>query len=272
MNRNPANSIASPRYSGSDYNARGGSPFSRSVQNLGWVPNDKSRGFGRKAALAAAGGAAGGMAMGYGLGRMHRPDFPLNSPQEEYYYSHYVHKKHAPKTTKTEGNRANTGSSVSNANEDSTYSNHDAPLTYNDYMENCMTGLERDQVKIIEQSNKPTVATARTRRSVTTPAASGVSGSNKTAVNESAPSPSTAPDVSKTRDDEKTVSIVEIGYPALIYQHNVKTCLERFFAYSEFIKGGAQGMAAGSQGFVALATSVMVMLLNSNLLASLFSC
>lgn len=291
INRNPANKIASPHYSESvgygGYGVGRGSPFSRSVQDSGIILTDKSRGFGRKAVLAAAGGAAGGMAMGYGLGRIHRPDFPLNSPQEEYYYKNYMYRKHGTKTTnagKTEGNRVNTGDSNSKVNEDYTFSIHE-PLTKNGFMEKCMSGLARDQVKVIEQSNKPTTATtttARTTRAITTPAALDSAGSNKTVVNESTSPPtrleakSMSTNFSKTTDNDKIVSIVEIGYPALIYQHNLKTCLERFFAYSEFIKGGAQGMGTGSQGFVALATSVTVMLLNSNLLTSLcrgpFSC
>lgn len=209
--------------------------------------------------------------MGYGLGRMHRPDYQLNSPQEEYYYNHYMYKKHG---TKTEVNRANRGSSDNNVNEEYTSSNNEAPMTYDGYMEKCMIGLQRDQVKIMEQSDKPTIATtttARTTRSVTPSSASDAAGSNKTALNESTPSLSIAPGLSKTPDDEKTVSIVEIGYPALIYQHNVKTCMERFFAYSEFIKGGAQGIGTGSPRFVALASSVMLMLFNSNLHVLLFS-
>lgn len=219
------------------------------------------------------------MAMGYGLGRIHRPEHPLNSPQEEYYYKNYMYRKQGTKAAKTEGNRVNSDYSDSKVNEDYTHSIHEPPMTYVGFMENCMSRQAHDQAKIIEQSNKITTATtttARTTRAVTTSALSDSAGSNGTAVNEST-SPlskpeakSMTPNLSKTPDNDKIVSIVEIGYPELIYQHNLKTCMERFFAYSEFIKGGAQGMGTGSQGFVALATSVTVILLNSNLLMSLY--
>ncbi|XP_075889344.1 uncharacterized protein LOC142893015 isoform X2 [Nelusetta ayraudi] len=283
INRNPANKISSPHYSESvgygGYGVGRGSPFSRSVQNANIFPSDKSRGFGRTAVVAAAGGAAGGMAMGYGLGRIHHPQVPLNSPQEEYYYNNYVYRKQGTKAAKTEGNRVNSGYSDSKVNEDDTYSIHEPPMNYNGFMEKCMSQLANDQAKIIEQSNKITTATtttARTTRAVTTSALSDSAGSNGTAVNEST-SPlskpeakSMTPNLSKTPDNDKIVSIVEIGYPELIYQHNLKTCMERFFASSEFIKGGAQGMVTASQGFVALTTSVTVILLNSHMLMSLY--
>lgn len=219
------------------------------------------------------------MAIGYGLGRVHRPDIDLNSPREEYYYKNYMYRRHGTKPAKTEGNRVNSGNSDSKIDGDHTYIIQEPALTYNGFMQKCMSELARDQEKIIEQSNKTataTTTTARTTRAVTTPAVSDSVGSNETAVNGStAPlgkpeAKSVTPNLSKTPDDDKIVSIVEIGYPELIHQHNVKTCMERFFAYSEFIKGGAQGLGTGSQGFVVLATGVTVMLLNSNLLMSLY--
>lgn len=219
--------------------------------------------------MAAAAGTAGGMAMGYGLGRIHRPDFHLNSPQEEYYYKHYVSRKHGARTAQADGNRASGGYSGSQDNESYTSSLSEPPMTYTSFMEKCVSNLERDQAKIIEQSTEPAGAKA-------TSAVSASAGSNKTTSNESSNDlsksevKSVAPPLSATPDDgDKTVSIVEIGYPALIYQHNVKTCMERFMAYSEFFKAGASGMGAGSQGLVALAASLAVMLLNSSWLMSL---
>lgn len=283
MNRNPANRIASPHYGQSagygGYNVGGGSPFSRSVQQMGVFPSDKSRGFGRSAAVAAAGGAAGGMAMGYGLGRMQQPHFSFNSPQEEYYYKHYIYKKQSTKSTKS---TKSTETKVSNG-KDYTYS--EPPITYDNYMDSCITNMEFQQRKIIEKNNPTpnTTTTTATTTTVTPVTPSGPStgtGSNNTAAdNSSASSPSTSPPLSKSEaklmapnlsktssDGDDTVSIVEIGYPALIYQHNVKTCLENYIAYSEDYNRGVPGVGTGSKGLLALCTSVTVMLLNSNVL------
>lgn len=276
MNRNPANRITSPRYSQSagygGYNVGGGSPFSRSVQDMGVFPSDKSRGFGRSAAVAAAGGAAGGMAMGYGLGRIREPHFSLNSPQEEYYYKHYIYKKQSTKSTKA------TKTKVSNS-EDYTYSK--PPITYDNYMDSCIRNMESQQRKIIEQNNPTTntttttTTTATTVTPVTPSGPSNSTGSNNTAADNSfTSSPSTSPPLNKSTpnfskassDGDDSVSIVEIGYPALIYQHNVKTCLEKYIAYSEDYNGGVPGVGTGSKGLLALCTSVTVMLLNSNVL------
>lgn len=277
-NLNPANKITSPHYSAGygGYNVGGGSPFSRSVHDMGVFPSEKSRGFGRSAAVAAAGGAAGGMAMGYGLGRIQNPHFPLNSPQEEYYYKHYIHKKQSTKSTKS------TATKVSSS-EDYTYS--EPPITYDYYMDSCIKKKESQQRKIIEQNNPTTNTTTTTTTTTVTPVTplgpSNGTGSNNTAADKSSTSsPPTSPPLNKSEakpmasilsktssDGDDTVGIVEIGYPALIYQHNVKTCLEEYMAYSENHNRGVPGVGTGSKGLLALCTSVTVMLLNSNMLA-----
>lgn len=276
MNRNPANRITSPHYDQragyGGYNVGGGSPFSQSVQEMGMFPSDKSRGFGRSAAVAAAGGAVGGMAMGYGLGRIQQPHFHFNSPQEEYYYKHYIYKKQRTKSTKS------TETKVSNS-KDYTYS--EPPITYDNYMDSCIWNIEFQQRKIIEQNNPATTTTTTTTTTTVTPVTTSgplnVTGSNDTNSSTSSTSTSSplnkseakpmAPNLSKTSSDsDDTVSIVEIGYPALIYQHNVKTCLEKYIAYSEDYNRGVPGVGTGSKGLLALCTSVTVMLLNSNML------
>lgn len=285
MNRNPANKIVSPHYGQSagygGYNVGGGSPFSRSVHNMGVFPSEKSRGFGRSAAVAAAGGAAGGMAMGYGLGRIQQPHFSFNSPQEEYYYKHYIHKKQSTKSTTS---TKSTATKVSSS-EDYTYS-EPAHYQYDYFMDSCIKKKESQQRKIIEQNNPTTNTTTTTTTTTTTVTLvtpldpSNGTGSNNTAAdNSSTSSPSTSPPSNKSEakpmtpilsktssDGDDTVSIVEIGYPALIYQHNVKTCLEEYMVYSENHNRGVPGVGTGSKGLLALCTSVTVMLLNSNML------
>ncbi|GLD54211.1 LETM1 domain-containing protein LETM2, mitochondrial [Lates japonicus] len=129
MNYNPNNKIPSPHYGSSfgygGYGAGGGSPFSRSVQEMGVYPKEKSRGFGRSAVMAAAGGAVAGMALGYGLGRFPRPHFDFHSPQEEYYYNHYMYRRYGVKSTDT-----------NDYSRDYVYSK--PPETYDSYMDSCM--------------------------------------------------------------------------------------------------------------------------------------
>lgn len=75
----------------------GGSPFSRSVQSMGYKP--KSTGFAKKAMLAAGVGAVAGMAVGYGLGRFPRPHFSFRNPEEEHYYNNYMYRRYGSRST-----------------------------------------------------------------------------------------------------------------------------------------------------------------------------
>ncbi|XP_041088295.1 loricrin-like isoform X7 [Polyodon spathula] len=92
------------------WNGGGGSHFSQAVAGQGFKPSHKSKGFGKKAALAAGLGVATGMAMGYGLSRTRFPgSFPgsypgvyrgprleidFNSEEEERYYNYYMWKRY----------------------------------------------------------------------------------------------------------------------------------------------------------------------------------
>ncbi|XP_035513635.1 pH-response regulator protein palI/RIM9-like [Morone saxatilis] len=275
INKNPNNNILSPRYGGSfgygGHGVGGGSPFSRSVQANGMYPSDKSRGFGRSAVMAAAGGAMAGMALGYGLGRFPRPHFNFHSPQEEYYYNNYMYRKYGVKSTDT-----------NDYSRDYTYS--PPPATYDSYMDSCMKRTDLLPAENRQPNNKPAATT-------TTAAAPDTgNGSNATETNSTAPSTPRPVNESKanpgppasqvlretaTDDDDDTVSIVEIGYPALIDQLKVRRCLELYMVYSEkYLKkkkepkpsNGAQGLQMGPQGLLAVVTSTIVMLLNSNML------
>ncbi|XP_034728893.1 prion protein b [Etheostoma cragini] len=293
MNYNPNNKVLSPRYGGSfGYGGHGtgvGSPFSHSVQSMGMYPSDKSRGFGRSAVMAAAGGAMAGMALGYGLGRFPRPPFHFHSPQEEYYYNHYMYRKYGTKSTDS-----------NDYSRDYSYSK--PPETYDSYMDSCMKRTDILPVENQKPNNKPVVTTTTmittTSATSTTTAAldSGISNntteSNSTAAANSTTSSSTplhpnksednpVPPASRllmkatTKDDDNddTVSIVEIGYPALIEQMKARRCVELYMVYSEkYLKkktepnstGGVQGLEMGLQGLLAVIISLMLMLLNSN--------
>uniref|UniRef100_A0AAY4AMV0 Prion protein n=1 Tax=Denticeps clupeoides TaxID=299321 RepID=A0AAY4AMV0_9TELE len=107
-NWNPNNKVLSPHYGGGfghgGYGQMGGSPFSNHVKNMGYAPSVKSKGFAKKAMLAAGVGAVAGMAVGYGLGRIPRPHFSFRNPQEEYYYNNYMYQRHGSgSTTNNEG-------------------------------------------------------------------------------------------------------------------------------------------------------------------------
>ncbi|KAF3695593.1 hypothetical protein EXN66_Car011269 [Channa argus] len=267
INHNPNNKVLSPRYGGSlgygGYGARGGSPFSHSVQAMGRYPSDESRYNGRRAVMAAAGGAMAGMALGYGLGRFPRPHFSFHSPQEEYYYNHYMYRKYGVKSTDT-----------NDYSRDYKYTPHGE--TYDSYMDTCMNRPDLP-AENQEANNKPVVTSAQD-----TGTSSNTTKTNSTATENSAtigprpgnePEASPVPPASQTvseAEDDDTVSIVEIGYPALIEQLKARRCLELYMVYSEkYLKreaGGAQGLEMGFRGLLSVVASILLMLLNSNML------
>ncbi|XP_026198461.1 prion protein b [Anabas testudineus] len=282
INYNPNNKILSPHYGGSfgygGHGVGGGSPFSHSVQAMGMYPSDKSRGFGSSAVMAAAGGAMAGMALGYGLGRFPRPHFHFNSPQEEYYYNNYMYRRYGVKSTDTNDYGRDYGYTK-------------PPLTYDQYMQSCMRRADLLPAENRKSNYKPTVSMTTTN--TTTAASDAGTSSNTTKTNSTvAESPSTPALVTPrpvnesdtnpqlpasqalrkgaSDDDDDTVSIVEIGYPALIRDMKVRRCVELYMAYSEkYLKrqtGGAQTLVVGLRGLLAVVTSTTVMLLNSNIL------
>ncbi|KAM7415930.1 hypothetical protein PAMA_018142 [Pampus argenteus] len=279
INQNPNNKILSPRY-GSSYEhgghrVGGGSPFSQAVQKMNVGPNEKSKGFGRTAVKLAAGGAIAGMALGYGLGRFPRPHFRFNSSQEEYYYNYYMYRKYGVKSTNTNNYNRNY---------------RQPPQTYENYMDSCM---KRKNILSAEnrKQNKKTVATNTTTTANVTSAPDADTGSNVTETNNtvaknsstsapSTPHPLNQPKASpvppasqadnSTENDDDVVSVVEIGYPALIEQLKVRRCLEQYMLYSEkYFKSKAvrvRGLEMGLQGLLAVVSSTLVMLLTSNML------
>ncbi|CAB1446293.1 unnamed protein product [Pleuronectes platessa] len=252
INQNPNNKILSPHYGGSfgygGHGGRGGSPFSHSVRGMGVYPQDRSRGFGRSAAMAAAGGAMAGMALGYGLGRFPRPHFPFHNPQEEYYYNHYMYRRYGVRSTDT-----------NDYGRDYRYSQ--PPQTYDSYMVSCM--------------NRSDILPGKNRKPELNPAATTTAAVVSSAPDtpEARPGPPASPAVSDDEEEDDTVSIMEIGYPALIQQLKARRCLELYMVYSErYMKretGGAEGLEMGYRGSLALVTSALLMLLNSNLLTLL---
>ncbi|KAK2837836.1 hypothetical protein Q5P01_015048 [Channa striata] len=281
MNHNPNNRILSPHYGGSfgygGYGAGGGSPFSHSVQAMGMYPSDRSRGFGHSALMASAGGAMAGMALGYGLGRFPRPHFSFHSPQEEYYYNHYMYRRYGVKST--------------DANDYSRdYKYTPPPVTYDRYMDSCLKRTDLLPAERQKPNNRP--AAPRTTTTTAPTAASGaVAASNTTKTNNTAAgqpltsAPSTLQPLNKSEDnpvspasltlrkdaaddddDEDLVSIVEIGYPALIRQLKVRRCVELYMAYSEkFLTkptGGTQGLDLSLGGLLAAVVSMILMLPN----------
>ncbi|KAF7701407.1 hypothetical protein HF521_002572 [Silurus meridionalis] len=210
-NWNPNNKILSPRYGGGfggpGY-GMGGSPFSKSVHNMGYAPSVKSKGFAKKAMLAAGVGAMAGMAVGYGLGRFPRPHFQFSSPQEEHYYNHYMQKQYGTKSTDT-----------NDYGRDYTFKPPPQAQTYENYMDKCMnrTDLLRDENISSIQGDGP-MTEERISERVST-----------------AENATTEVQVSvKSQDiNDDTVSITEIGYPALIQQMKARRCVELYMVYSE---------------------------------------
>ncbi|KAF7217022.1 prion protein b [Nothobranchius furzeri] len=178
-NWNPNNKILSPRFGGGGYGyggyGMGGSPFSRSVQSMGYQP--KSTGFAKKAMLAAGVGAVAGMAVGYGLGRFPRPHFNFRNPEEEYYYNNYMYRRYGTQSTDEKDYRR-----------DYEYKPPPRAESYESFMKRCMNSTEAS----------------------------------------SSPAPK-----SGAEEDDDTVSIEEIGYPALIDQVKSRRCVEKYMVYSE---------------------------------------
>ncbi|XP_026178396.1 major prion protein homolog [Mastacembelus armatus] len=270
VNHNPNNKILSPHYGGSfgygGYGVYGGSPFSHSVSAMGTGPTDVSRGFGHSAVLAAAGGAMAGMALGYGLGRFPRPHFHFHNPQEEYYYNHYMYRRYGMKSSDT-----------NDYSRDYRYTQ--PPETYDRYMDSCMKRTDLLPAETRKSNNKETASTIVTSAPITGTETNNTVTENSLASAPSHPDPLNQPGANalppasqalNSAEDDDTVSIVEIGYPALIEQLKVRKCLEYYIVYSEkYLKkqtGGADGLEMGLRGLLAVITSTILMLLNSNML------
>ncbi|CAL8345479.1 unnamed protein product [Lota lota] len=283
MNYNPNNRILSPGYGGSygygGHGGAGGSPFSRSVQGMGMSPSTRSRGFGRGAVMAAGAGVITGMALGYGLGRFPRPPFHFQSPQEESYYNHYMYKRY--------GTRSTDGDDYSRD-----YVFSPPPVTFAKHMDTCMKRKDLLPSENKQETNGSARAIAPTTLPPTTtptssliPMATDTStsnntkGSNDTVIDtlkpRAVPLPPASEDLSKVDDrddDDDTVSIVEIGYPALIDQLKARRCVELYMVYSaEFLKkrdpvphGGAQGAGRGLQQVLVVVVGTMLRLASSN--------
>ncbi|XP_037535970.1 pH-response regulator protein palI/RIM9 [Nematolebias whitei] len=264
INYNPNNRILSPRYGGSfgygGYNSRGGSPFSQSVSAMGIYPGARSKGFGSSAAMAAAGGSMAGMALGYGLGSFPRPHFKFHNTQEEYYYNHYMYRKYG------------TRSSDSN-NYSRDYKFNQPPQGYESYMDMCMK--RTDLLPANNQNSKTRLPASTTTKDTDSSLVTFNNNTGTTKINSSAvensmtPVPSTPlplnqpyNDPSSSAEDDDTVSIVEIGYPALIEQLKAKRCLELYMVYAEryLVKqtGGAQGLKMNCQGLISVISLMVI--------------
>lgn len=249
INYNPKSKILSPRYGGSfgygGYKTRGGSPFSQSVYAMGVIPDDRSKGNGRSAIMAAAGGSIAGMALGYGLGRFPRPNFHFHNTQEEYYYNHYMYRKYGARSDDTNDYSRD-------------YKFSPPPKSYDSHMDSCM---KRTDILSAVDQNSRTKPTTSTKTNTTSLAASV----NNTDKNSTTPAPSTPRPFNLPGDsdeDDDTVSIVEIGYPALIEQLKARRCLEMYMVYSEryLVKqtGGAQELKMGFQGLLSVISVVLI--------------
>ncbi|KAG9354711.1 hypothetical protein JZ751_001424 [Albula glossodonta] len=267
-NWNPNNQILSPRYGGGyGYGGggygMGGSPFSRSVQNMGMGPSIQSKGFGKQAALAAGVGAVAGMAVGYGLGRFPRPHFHFHSPQEEYYYNHYMYRRYGSRSTDTNDYGRD-------------YQFKEPPVSYDNYMDTCMKrtdllqgqggsqpqngpavpnvqgddgntpeakGLQGDDPNTGEStSTLTTLAPAAADNSTSIATTNSSANTSSTEGSPVKPDPATvapAPSDGGEKKDggdgggDDTVSIMEIGYPELIEQLKARRCVELYMVYSE---------------------------------------
>lgn len=128
----------------------GGSPFARSAMSQGYMPKVESKGFAKKAMLAAGVGAMAGMAVGYGLGRFPRPHFHFRSQEEEYYYNNYMYRRYGTQSTDQK-----------DYGRDYEYKPPPRADSYETYMDRCMneTDLLKDYDKSeVDEEDKDTVS------------------------------------------------------------------------------------------------------------------
>ncbi|XP_045544752.1 prion protein b isoform X2 [Salmo salar] len=232
-NWNPNNKILSPRYGGGyGYGGMGGgSPFSRSVQGMGQYPSTQSKGFAKKAFMAAGVGALAGMAVGYGLGRFPRPHFNFRNPQEEQSYNNYMYSKYGERST-----------DENDYGRDYTYKVPPRAESYDSFMDTCMkrNDLLQDQGRDSQatpnnQKNNPQGANSQnmpiTPEMGNSSPASNQEGTDK--VKPLTPAPDEIAGEGKEEVDGPTVSIEEIGYPALVEQLKNRKCVELYINHSE---------------------------------------
>ncbi|KAJ8395901.1 hypothetical protein AAFF_G00027840 [Aldrovandia affinis] len=226
-------------------NPVGGYPAGGSYPGRGGYPNQNpaggnSKGFVKKAMLAAGVGAVAGMAVGYGLGRFPRPNFSFNNPQEEHHYNRYMYHKYG--THSTDENDFGRD-----------YRYKEPSQSYDSYMENCMKRtdlLQQEGDMMGMQGDDPSVSKGYTAgpsapslgddavnatSSPETGRGEMVTGMERTSTPPQG-TPSTHPippfPVGGAKEDE-TVSIMEIGYPELIEQMKARKCVEFYMVYSE---------------------------------------
>ncbi|KAK6315861.1 hypothetical protein J4Q44_G00133850 [Coregonus suidteri] len=289
-NWNPNNKILSPRYGGGyGYGGGhggmgGGSPFSRSVQGMGHYPSTQSKGFAKKALMAAGVGAVAGMAIGYGLGRFPRPHFNFRNPQEEQSYNNYMYSKYGERST-----------DENDYGRDYTYKVPPRAESYDSFMDTCMkrNDLLQDQGSDSQatpnnQRNNPQVANSQSMP-ITPEVENSSPASNQEGTDTVKPLTPAHVEIAgegkgKEEDDGPTVSIEEIGYPVLVEQLKNRKCVELYMNYSErFLeKQTAERSSSGSnnnnnnkyenshsnplgQGLVQLITTLL-MVLSSTLL------
>ncbi|XP_067289181.1 uncharacterized protein [Pseudorasbora parva] len=221
-NWNPNNKILSPRYGGSFGGGgfgTGGSPFSQTVKGMGYGPSVQSKGFAKKAMVAAGVGAIAGMAVGYGVGNFPRPNYQFRSPQEERHYNNYMYKH--------QGTHSKEGTvTKKNVKEGPSYTPNLPPQlqSYDQFMNTCMNRNDLLNDSIVHnniQRDEPLTDSL---------------GMNEKSEPEKNDTASTTTDYSKDAHkdkDDDTVSIVQIGYPALIEQMKARKCVELYLVYSE---------------------------------------
>ncbi|XP_059400538.1 prion protein b [Carassius carassius] len=225
-NWNPNNKILNPRYGGSFGGGRfdnGGSPFSNTAKSMGYGPSLKSKGFAKKAILATGVGAMAGMAVGYGIGNFPRPNFKFKSPHEERQYNHYMYERQGIHS-KGRNNQVGTN-----------YTSKQPPQSYEQSMNTCM---KRNDLLKEQDTTSADHKNIQRDEPLTDYAAINIDYLEKGGLEKNdTTSPTTVNNYPKAavirENDDDTVSIIQIGYPALIEQMKARKCVELYLDYSE---------------------------------------
>ncbi|XP_056322677.1 prion protein b [Danio aesculapii] len=271
-NWNPNNQILSPRYGGSFGGGgfgTGGSPFSQSVKNMGYGPSAKSKGFGKKAVVAAGVGAMAGMAIGYGIGNFQRPNFQFRSPQEERYYNNHMYQRQDTRF-KDGGNKKKPSHT---AGTDNTSKLPAQAQSYDQFMNTCM---KRENL-LRDQGSKDSAGNSKFQRDEPM---SDFPGLNEESLQKGGPEKNDTTSTTTTHDypkaaeihknedeNEDTVSIMQISYPALIEQMKSRKCVELYIVQSESRREGEIPRSSNSPNGHSI-SEVLLLLTTSTMLFS----
>ncbi|KAK1154412.1 hypothetical protein AOXY_G28758 [Acipenser oxyrinchus oxyrinchus] len=243
------------------WNSGGGSYFSQSVAGQGFKPSHKSKGFGKKAALAAGVGVATGMGSFPGVYRGPRLEIDFNSEEEERYYNYYMWKRYVatpfggdsgtlmhyyfrqPAQTYEmfrdrclKRNDLLPGKETKRAVQSPAGTDEDGPssninTTAADNSKNTMDILPGRNNSAVNATSNPPVSVSPGNINVTETDAKNSTG-NATVNNTASEAASATRPAQEDKDDDDVVGVMDVGNPEMIEQMKLYRCIELYVDYT----------------------------------------